>query len=135
HHPNSGALRITIYSKDAFDISRDSRRLTEEQLDAKYPALAKTKRQHVEAYQETLERRKRALPEDKRFEAPVAKVRVYSRSSLGTVVHVGADYFIVEDADSQGRSAHSARTISRINWLEEPAIDVSAAIVSTEDAD
>lgn len=126
----SSDIHIVVFSERAFSIERDGRMMELDALTEKYPELPAAKEDAIKAAPKSY-----LSAEGRRFELGepfIERLLIDRRLRLGTVSHVGSDYFLFvhegasDNSDDQSRqTVYAAKRIATIAWRGQPRFALS----------
>ena len=115
------AVSIAVYSDEQFAIAKDARKLPLNELRTKYVAVEKQVQQELLNFS----KQRRGDTKEPETESADPKVMLFpnSRERLGIVKHVGDDYVLIVNDDSEGNvEAISKSYIARIRMNSSGAL-------------
>jgi hypothetical protein len=124
-HKESNVCDLTILTSDQFELERDVTTLTQKELFEKHPDVAAKANASLKEFAERLETENSELPSGTRYGNPQIEVGT-TIGSLHKIVHVGADYILLETiAEKPRRFVLNSTAIHKIQWYLGPNIVTS----------
>ena len=121
--PSNSFVTIEVYSEDQFQLAKDARELTFEDLGQKYPLVADQAAKALKEYKAAVEARRLQSPKSANFRSPgepTVALEVDRAVLLCSVLHVGEDYVLVAyGADSSKKQVIAKQSVSRIRWASD----------------
>ncbi|ELP30570.1 hypothetical protein RBSWK_05522 [Rhodopirellula baltica SWK14] len=122
-------IRVTVYTKEAFEIAKDSKDLAFDELVQKHEAMRRLRDQRLKEVNATLEAKREDLRSDMDFGEPKFGLPVDRRELFCRVEHVGNDYILVQYADEPDRRRVFATSfISSIRWKDSDDLGLSYSV-------
>jgi len=116
-------VAIEIYSEDQFRFAKDGREMKLGELGQKYPKVSEKAAEALAKYKASLEARRSASTNGASFPSsvePTVALELDRATLLGTVLHVGDDYFLVSSSEDDSKKQVIAKqSISRIRWVSD----------------
>ena len=117
---------VVILTPEEYAIHVDSRELSIEELTAKYPDVAKRRDDAIANAKKAIASQTVKLRPGQGYGETKARADVDHRVLLCKVIHVGADYILIEYANSSARRrAFSTRYLTSIRWGDPVRISTS----------
>ncbi len=118
--PESERITIQIYDEQDHLIAIDAKKLTLEELSAKYEKVASQLERTRKEIFASLKSDPLQIPPGKEYGEPSIGLRINQRESLCKILATGDDYILVTSAASPSkRRVIATRFVSSITWNEE----------------
>lgn len=116
----SSGITVTIYAEPDFEIALDARRLSLDELAAKYKSVADSRAKTLQEATASWELRRKENASGRDSGTPQVSLFIDRREQLYRIVHVGNDYLLVSYEDNTNRQrAFATKYISSIRWHDE----------------